>query len=270
MSTKTRAKVDQNTIAAKRPLVVDWSRFLEKDANGEYVIPITGASKKQKGWHIPWKARELEYVESCMTVFTNVPIKCKGHECPFKNSCPLIKHNVVERAIGENCPVEIVDAFRYFAGYVVDLGIQPNDYTDIQMINDIVRLQLMINRCDKLLQNEDPISVIIEGVDAKTTLRHNNRGPHPLVVQQQMLRRDMDVLYQRLVASREARLLEESRRGKSKDMVSQLSALMEKARQERLAKQQETTQSSEDPQFSDDSSSKEESNTNIRMTKLEF
>jgi len=216
----------------KKPLVICWRGYLKKvfDGSPHFRIPESGMTPLQKSKYLPWTVKELRAVEPQLTISTTLPIECKGEDCVFADSCPLVKHDVVSRALGNPCPIECVDAFRYFSGYVTDLGVKPTDFTDLQMINDLVRLQIMINRCDKFLQKEDPFEVTVAGVDARTSLSHNARAPHALVHQQKMLRQDMDKIYQRLLASRDAKL---NTTAKPQGMLQNLGAIIEAARKKR-------------------------------------
>jgi len=213
-----------------KPLVVDWSKYAQKGKRGSYLLPEDGLPTEVKALYMPWTVEELEAVLVHLTVLTNIPIKCRGEACHFAHDCPLVHNDVVRRALDKNCPVEMVDAFKYLSGYVTDLAINPCDYTDLQMVNDLIRLQLMINRCDKFLQKEDPFEVIISGTDVKTSLEHRSRAPHALVQQQKLLRQDMDRIYQRLVAARDARNTEARASGKQSGMIHQIMEALETAR----------------------------------------
>jgi len=231
---------------ARKPLHANWKGFLKKRPDNSYRVPDDGLTNYEKSRYLPWTRSEYLAVEPQLTISTTLPISCKGKECAFADTCPLIKYEVVDRAIGKPCPVECVDAFRYFSGYVTDLGVRPTDFTDIQMINDLVRLQIMINRCDKFLQKEDPFEVTIAGVDAKTSLEHRSRTPHALVQQQKMLRQDMDKLYQRLLASRDAKL---NTAEKPQGMLHTLKTVLEEAKKK---KQQSEAQEIEAPYLVED------------------
>jgi len=188
-------------------LRIDFSNFDVKDESGEYYYrpPEVIQMRRKRYYVLNWSAEELSNVEEQLTIYTTVPLLCKGEECDFSGECPLVKNSTVGRWVGHGCPLEIVDAFRHFAGYVNDLDIRPEDYTDIQMVNDLVRLQIQLTECDKLKRKEAPVEVMVAGTDSKTGLRHNSRQPSQLLEQQRRLRQDINKHYQLLLASRQAR-----------------------------------------------------------------
>lgn len=227
-------------VRALRPIRMNWDQFLEKNSKGDYVYPDNVFTTKRKSWYMLWNADEIDAVEDQLTIYTNLPMKCKGDACPFADRCPLISAGVINRAVGKDCPLEIVDAFRHFAGYINDLEIKPTDYTDIQLVNDLVRLQINLARCDKFLKKEDPFEVLVAGVDAKTTLVHKSRGPHALITQQKMLRQDINAIYEKLIASRSAKA-SANRKASNTDIVSAMTERYEKMRKEREAKEAQGT-----------------------------
>jgi hypothetical protein len=101
-----------------------------------------------------------------------------------------------------NCPIMAIEAFRHFAGYVNDLEILPSDYTDIQLLNDLIRLSMQMQLCDKLLRKESPVETMVVGTDAKTSLKHETRQPNQYLALQRMFRQDISKLYTALIASR--------------------------------------------------------------------
>jgi hypothetical protein len=236
---------------------VDYNNFDEKDTQGEYIysFPYVISSRK-KSWYLPkWTADEIKSAEETLTIYTDIPIECKGTGCKFKDTCPLIKVGKVNRWIGHGCPIETINAFIHFYKYVNDLDIRVEDYTDIQVLNDLIRLQIQMARCDKLIRKEDPTETMIAGEDTKTGLRHNVRQPNQLVEMQRRLRQDINKLYSTLLASRQSKADAESKiRSKTDNsnmMADLLGAARNKIKEEKeKAKKEEIGGSEEKPKES--------------------
>jgi hypothetical protein len=209
-------------------LNIDFSNFDVRNEAGEYVYrPPDVIPMKRKHWYIiGWTSDDIADVEEQLSIYTAVPLLCKGAECDFANECPLVSHNCVGRWVGQGCPLEKVDAFRHFAGYVNDLSVSPGDYSDIQMINDLIRLQIQLVRCDKLIRKESPVETMVMGTDSKTNLTHNARQPSQLMRLQGLLRQDINKHYRMLLASREARKAAEGKSGN--DAATEMALVLEK------------------------------------------
>ena len=207
---------------------VDYSKFDEKDSQGNYLFGCPDVlSTRSKCVYLPeWKGEYIKSVDEKLTIFTDVTIKCKGEECPFSDVCPLVKHKLVSRWIGSSCAVEIVDAFRLFAGYINDLEIDPENFSDIQMINDLVRLHIQMSRCDKLIRKENPVEVMVTGVDSKTGLKHEARQPNQLIALQRQFRQDIGKKYDDLVASRRGKIEAQAKQMRKEDVSNQMADLL--------------------------------------------
>jgi hypothetical protein len=211
---------------------VDYDKFDEKDSEGKYLFsPPNVLSLRRKIWYLDgWTAEEISAVEEQLTIYKELPIVCKGDSCPFADICPLVSNGLVKRWLGVGCPIEVVDAFRHFAGYINDLSITPTDYVDIQMVNDLVRLQILMGRCDKLIRRESPVETMVVGTDSKTGLKHDTRQPNQLLEAQRRLRQDIHKIYQLLVASRQAKVDAEAKQQRKADVSNQMADLLEYAK----------------------------------------
>jgi hypothetical protein len=208
---------------------VDWSKV-----EG---LPDEVLSTKRKSWYLPYKGDELNAVLDSVSIFTDVPLACKGEECSFASTCPLIKHKTVGRWAKDKlpCPVELLEAFRHFSGYVRHLKIDAEDYTSLQIINDLVRMLIMMRRCDLLIRKEDPLETMV----LMTNTNQSNRGvsvesrkPNELLSVQKQLRTDINNSYKYLLASREARLKERQTASKEKGMSDAMTDIVHRAIEE--------------------------------------
>jgi hypothetical protein len=211
-----------NTVSASSPVSIkmDWA-----NARG---IPDEVITVKRMARHIPdWSADDIAAVVEQLTIFTETPLACKGAECPFAKRCPLVQFGTVPRwAIdGRPCPVEIVEAFRHFAGFVRALDVSPLEYATIQILNDLVRMLVQQRRCDQLIQNEDPVEVMVLGIDPKKGTPIESRKPNELFVVQDKLRTAINTAYKNLVASRDAKLKERTALKGETDAASMMTSL---------------------------------------------
>src|SRR5258708_16931247 len=127
-------------------LNIDFNQFDGKDSEGEYLFrPGNVVSSRRKSVYIPsWTSEDISAVDEQLDIYDKVPILCKGSDCGFASDCPLLKTGLVTRWLGHRCPIEIIAAFRHFAGFVNNLDIKPEDYVDITIVNDLVRLSIQM------------------------------------------------------------------------------------------------------------------------------
>lgn len=83
---------------------------------------------------------------------------CKGYKkCPYKGSCPFDEtENYPE---GEKCPVEMMWAQNYMEQFKKSLGIDPRDYNEFSLLEDLVEVELMINRAQGEISEKGLIMV---------------------------------------------------------------------------------------------------------------
>jgi len=207
---------------------IDFSEFDEKDESGKYIYspPYTLSVRKKAVYLKGWTGDDVANVDEQLIIYKELPIVCRGSDCQFSSTCPLIRYGLVSRWVDQSCPIETIDAFRHFAGYVNDLGINPTDYTDIQMVNDLVRLQIQMYRCDKLIRKESPVETMVVGTDTKTGLKHDSRQPNQLIAVQRGFRQDIDRSYTRLLASRQAKSEAESKQKQRSDASNQMAEIL--------------------------------------------
>ncbi len=185
---------------------INFDEFDEKDWRGKYLYESPHVvSVRRMSVYLPgWNGEEITAVNEQLNIYTDAPITCKD-TCPFSSDCPLVQNGLVSRWRNKPCPIDSISAFRKFAGYINDLDIKPEDYTDINMVNDLVRLHLQMDRCDKLIRNESPLETMVAGTDAKTTLKHAARQPNQYLEVQRRIRADIASIYKQLMASRQSK-----------------------------------------------------------------
>lgn len=98
-------------------------------------------------------------------LYANVPMVCKGTECPFHTICtvPLRKRPVFER-----CPIEIAAILDRNDKYVAELGIGPEDYLDQSQVKDLVDIEIKLMRTNgHLAISGNFIEQVVQAIDEK-------------------------------------------------------------------------------------------------------
>lgn len=235
---------DEKTSQKRLPAIrINWAEPL--DVNIYY--PLTPAMKsnsiqqqaKEAGkQNCPWNADAIKMVEAQHGLYTDIPMMCKGRCKEFDEDeicdnaayCPFDAEKVDSEFRGANCPVEVLEAFKLFVGYVVDLEITPADFTDLRTVIDLIRLELMIRRCD-LYQKDKPIwQNKVAAVHQNTGKVHYDKAPAVSFEMMTKLRADLDKKYNQLVATRLDKIKADSTSGqKAKDMATYVQNILDAA-----------------------------------------
>lgn len=130
-----------------------------------------------KMWVIPAVSKNtLQNVNSVFRskhgMFANIPLVCKGTECPFFETCLI---DAKDRIVGSRCLLEISAIMTRFEDYCKHFGIEvigdeidSKDLVDVSMIRDIVDLEIQILRAEsKIAINGDFMAKHIAQVDKK-------------------------------------------------------------------------------------------------------
>jgi hypothetical protein len=189
-------------------LNINLLEFNKKDSSGNYLydMPNVVSVRRMSNYLPSWSGPDITSVIEDMTSFSDVPLLCEDKKCPFSEQCPLSKNNLLNRWVGNPCPLDQIMAFRLFAGYVNDMEISPEDFTDLKLVNDLIRLNIQLDRAEKLIRKESPVETMVSGVDAKTDLKHNTRQPNQLIALQKSLRADISSTLKQLLGTRQAKL----------------------------------------------------------------
>ena len=92
-----------------------------------------------------------------------IPIVCKADNCPYSDSCALLPYDMAP--LGDLCPIEIAQIEALFSGYTNDIPTEDLSFTDQALINEIVMLDIMIERCKGLMsKNQTPVVDMTIGI----------------------------------------------------------------------------------------------------------
>lgn len=117
------------------------------------------------------KAAATKLVSSKNGLYSKIPLLCKGKHCPYKDSCKLLPFELAP--VGEYCPVETSQIELTVAKYANEFGIAEEDFTDQNILKEIVNLEIIMERCKALMAIEqspvvDVITAITETGDTWT------------------------------------------------------------------------------------------------------
>ena len=119
-------------------------------------------------WGLSPKAIEAKKAAASMIstktgLYARIPIICKGEDCPYSQSCILLAHDLAPR--GEYCPTELAQIEALSKGYCQDIDYDDMSFTDRCLINEIVGLDIMLERCKGLMAQEGtPVIDVTIGV----------------------------------------------------------------------------------------------------------
>lgn len=165
-----------------------------------------------------WRVQHL-----ISSLYTSLPATCRGTECPFAAICPVSDRLDI---LGTRCVLETMEIASRLSQYVKELDLSPLNYTDVQMVVDLVRLEILIWRIEQYLalsgMTVEEVTVTGRGKTVKTV-------PHPLISELRSLMEQKRRLYDDLVTSRRARLEREAREQKVANDLARILAQAQRA-----------------------------------------
>lgn len=97
-------------------------------------------------------------------MFARIPIYCKGDTCPYGKSCGLVKWGI--SPIGQACPVEIATIQRSWEKYWDEFALTEEDFTDIKLVQEIIKMEVYMERCTGLMSKEvTPVQLMVVGTN---------------------------------------------------------------------------------------------------------
>jgi len=180
-----------------------------------------------------WTAEAVRRVNTITGVYTDVPMVCLGKEnCEFGKYCEAADDLVDEEFKGRKCGVEVLNAYKILAGYIVDLQIQPTEFADIQLVVDLVRLHLQMRRCD-LYQKDHPLyDETPIGVSNKTGQAIYAKRVNMGFEAAREIRRDISQKYKELMASRREKLEQSVKQSKVAESSANIIDIIRRRRNE--------------------------------------
>jgi hypothetical protein len=96
-------------------------------------------------------------------MYARIPLVCKADSCPYSESCNLLPYNLAP--LGEPCPVETAQIEVRYAGYDQDFDLDKASFTDKNLVAELIKHDIMLERCTALLTKEGVLVVdVVAGV----------------------------------------------------------------------------------------------------------
>jgi hypothetical protein len=96
-------------------------------------------------------------------MYARIPLVCKADSCPYSESCNLLPYNLAP--LGEPCPVETAQIEVRYAGYDQDFDLDKASITDKNLVAELIKHDIMLERCTALLTKEGVLVVdVVAGV----------------------------------------------------------------------------------------------------------
>lgn len=95
-----------------------------------------------------------------------VPMHCGGDRCPTKDRCPL--YAIKKHPLGKICLIENQLLTEWIMRYIEEYDVDPNNFTEITMVNELADLQILEMRINTNLSKPENSALIINqsvGVD---------------------------------------------------------------------------------------------------------
>lgn len=166
--------------------------------NREY--PLNVLPERRQASVLGWKVDVLRNVNELTGIFITLPSICAGTVgCPFGKICSVSNR---DQFIGKSCPLEVLEIYKQFSGYVKDLKIQPEDFTDLQMVSDLVRQHIVLWRSDMYMKLEPEVINEVKVVRQSTGTPYYQKIINPHRINQAEARKAIHAIYKQLQASR--------------------------------------------------------------------
>lgn len=96
-------------------------------------------------------------------LYARIPITCKGDACPYAETCSILPYDLASE--GEYCPIEIAQVEALTKGYYNDYDLDEMSFVDKSLVNELVFLDIILERCRGLMAKEGtPVTEILIGM----------------------------------------------------------------------------------------------------------
>lgn len=98
-------------------------------------------------------------------IYARIPLFCKGKDCPYEESCQLQQYGIAPE--NQACPVEVAQIQRKYVNYCTEFDLDSDEasFTDKNLVNEIITMEIYMERCKALMSKEgNPVQMIMTGV----------------------------------------------------------------------------------------------------------
>lgn len=182
-----------------RPVTEHLLPALEVDFSIDPALQMLPCSEREQAKHLNWYVPEVRSVNQTLGLYKSLPMICQASGCHWAGQCPSAPDFMFE---GRPCPLEMIQSFRLFRGYVREMEVRPDDSVDLDLIGELVRIQIQMQRIDQQLQVHGMLVNTIGGVNQKEGKALYEKTQHPLFTRQSQLREDRNRIHKSLIANR--------------------------------------------------------------------
>lgn len=129
-------------------------------------------------------------------------VRINEGQCPHYKTCPFFLNNMIIE--GMKCPLELAESAKYVQGYFNELEIEPDNFTDMVVANQLVATTMIAERTLKALSIE-PVVKEVKIINKDGSVRYDTKPNDNVTVFNQMMTLS-EKLRKNLVLNREDRL----------------------------------------------------------------
>lgn len=133
-----------------------------------------------------------------------VPLNCKDADCDFADICLYHKMGIAPE--GNPCPEEVDVIFRMVPQLIEDLEVDPENYVELNMVQEYVDAIIQEHRAQKYLALTNDIVPRTVAIDQTTGAPIKQDDFSPSLLNKEKAQRKKERLRKELVATREGRL----------------------------------------------------------------
>lgn len=151
----------------------------------------------------------LDKFKQKIPILKDMPMLCKAHDCPYYSLCPVMRsipkadHS---KLLGTECRADKLYGAQMFTDIINELGILPENTTDIINVASLVRNLILRRRMDWDFAIEGIIQQEPGVIDQRTGQVYWKRVVNPLLKASEALDKQIAQLQKQLLADRQAKV----------------------------------------------------------------
>lgn len=204
MSEEKQGKGEKALVSA------DTLSITKKNGSGRELFYESLEADKDKYKGLKLTPEQVKKVEKVYRRYSTglsaaVPLICTGENCPFHDTCPYWEiGQVIE---GEECKFEYDLVNFYTRRYMEEFDVDPDDYSEVMLISELVELNIYDIRASKILARPEnaEMTQIFTTLTAAGDEMDEERVHNAFTIKEKIKTRRMKIL-EALVATRKERL----------------------------------------------------------------
>lgn len=158
-----------------------------------------------ESWNDEERAKAAELVRPAALktgMLSSIPMKCYAEACHYADTCPLFAVGLAPK--GKPCPIEMGFVQQFMADYEYELGVDPENLSEVSLVRDLVDQEIQSLRKQKILAKEHFIQENVVGIDQEGNPVMKKELHMAVELEDRLHRRKKDLRNQ-LMITREAR-----------------------------------------------------------------